>query len=159
MPEKDEIELIRELQEEFPLCERPFAVIAERLGRTEEEVLVMTERLREKRYLKRIAAALYHTQAGYRVNSLELWDVPADRLEEAARAASELPQVSHCYERLRTNELDYNLYTMVHEITGERYQDVIRQMEALIRPEKHVSLRTVKELKKAGMKYYTCERN
>ena len=158
MPDKDEIDLIRELQEEFPLCERPFAVIAERLGRTEEEVLVMTERLQEKRYLKRIAAALNHAKVGYRVNSLELWDVQADRLEEAAMTAAEFSQVSHCYERLRTSELDYNLYTMVHEITEERYQDVIHRMETLIRPEKHVGLRTLKELKKAGMKYFLKEK-
>lgn len=153
-PDRDEAALIRELQEEYPLCERPFAVIGARLGKTEEEVIAMTERLREKKYLKRIAAALYHTNTGYRINSLELWDVPADRLEEAGKAAAEFAQASHCYERNRTAELDYNLYTMVHETSEERYQELIRRMEERIRPEKHASLRTLKELKKVGMKYF-----
>ena len=40
--------LVRLLQEEFPVCERPFEQLAARLGTTQEHVMEMTRRLQEE---------------------------------------------------------------------------------------------------------------
>ena len=150
----EQIELIRLLQEEFPLCERPFAALADSLGKSEQEVLEMTLELQKQGRLKRIAAALFHRSAGYLVNSMLVWDVPEERVSEAAAAAMKFPQVTHCYVRCRLPEFDYNLYTMVHERSEDRFLLLQTGLEQSIQPVKFASLRTLQELKKTGMKYF-----
>lgn len=150
-----QIRLIRQLQEEFPLCERPFQVIAARAGITEAEAVALTARLQREGALRRIAATLHHTRAGFAVNTLLAWDVPEDRLDAAAKAASALQQVTHCYARRRDPEFDYNLYTMVHEKDEPALEALVRELKALIQPVKFCSLRTTRELKKTGMKYFS----
>ena len=152
-----QIALIRLLQEEFPLCERPFDVLGDALGVSTEQVLEMTRELQRQGRLKRIAAALYHRSVGYTVNSMLVWDVPEDRVSEAAAAVTEFPQVTHCYVRNRRPEFDYNLYTMVHERSEARFLKLLEEMEHRIRPVRYASLRSLRELKKTGMKYFTEE--
>lgn len=152
-----QIALIRLLQEEFPLCERPFDVLGDALGVSTEQVLEMTRELQRQGRLKRIAAALYHRSVGYTVNSMLVWDVPEDRVSEAAAAVTEFPEVTHCYVRSRRPEFDYNLYTMVHERSEARFLKLLEEMEHRIRPVRYASLRSLSELKKTGMKYFTEE--
>ncbi|MBQ7682667.1 MAG: Lrp/AsnC family transcriptional regulator [Oscillibacter sp.] len=151
------IPLIRLLQEEFPVCERPFTAIAAQLGTSEREILDMVETLRREGALKRIGAALYHTRAGYCFNSMVVWDVPEERLQDAADAVTPLPQVTHCYARARAPEFDYNLYTMIHETSEERLAALLSDMERRISPVKFRALNTIRELKKSGMRYFTEE--
>ena len=80
--------LVRLLQEEFPVCERPFEQLAARLGTTQEHVMEMTRRLQEEGKLRRITVSLFHVHAGFRVNSMLVWDVPEERLDRAAREAA-----------------------------------------------------------------------
>ena len=150
----EQIRLVRLLQEEFPVCERPFAALAEQLGTSEDRVIELTRQLTEAGMLKRISAVLFHTRVGYRVNAMVVWDVPEARLDEAARAIAPLKQLTHCYARRRHEAFDYNLYTMLHERSEDALEALIAQMEALIRPVKYTSLKTERELKKTGMKYF-----
>ena len=146
--------LVRLLQEEFPVCERPFEQLAARLGTTQEHVMEMTRRLQEEGRLRRITVSLFHVHAGFRVNSMLVWDVPEERLDRAAREAAKLDQVTHCYVRQRREEFDYNLYTMVHETSLERFDALLEQLKGMIDPVKFCDLRTIRELKKTGMKYF-----
>ncbi len=152
---RDDIRLIRLLQEEFPLCERPFAKLGEALGLPEETVLAMVERLQREDYLKRISVVLFHTHVGFKVNVMVAWDIPEAELNRAAEIIMQIPQVTHCYTRNRTAEFDYNFYTMLHERTEEAYQELLQKMETLLQAKKHCTLRTLRELKKVGMKYFT----
>lgn len=151
---KNEIRLIRCLQEEFPLCERPFLQLAQKLDLPESEVIEMTRRLQEAGCLKRLAAVLYHTRVGYTVNAMLVWDVPEDRVDETAGQVIRLPQVSHCYRRNRAEGFDYNLYTMVHAESEDELKHLTDRLRSLILPVKFTSLRTKQELKKTGMKYF-----
>ena len=51
--------LVRLLQEEFPVCERPFEQLAARLGTTQEHVMEMTRRLQEEGKLRNVADLNY----------------------------------------------------------------------------------------------------
>lgn len=151
---EQEIKIIRCLQEEFPLCEEPFKQIAAVIGIEESEVIRIARGLQEKGCLKRLAAVLYHTTVGYAVNAMIAWDVPAERIDEIASQAAVLRQVSHCYQRSRDPGFDYNFYTMVHAKSEEELQSVSAQLQSIIQPRKCCSLKTQKELKKKGMKYF-----
>ena len=127
-----QVDLIRLLQDEFPLCERPFDVLGHALGVSGEQALEMTRELQRQGRLKRIAAALYHRNIGYTINSMLVWDVPEERVSEAAAAVTEFPQVTHCYVRRRSPQFDYNLYTMVHERSEVRFLQLLEEMERRI---------------------------
>lgn len=154
MLQEKQIRLIRILQEEFPVCDRPFQKIGEELGMTEEEVIRQTRLLKEEKKLKRISAAVNHVSIGYAVNSLVAWDIPEEKLEEVAARVIGESRVSHCYERARDPKFDYNFYTMIHARSEEDFEQALEDLKKMIGPAGFCSLRTVKELKKTGMKYF-----
>ncbi|MCL4459960.1 MAG: AsnC family transcriptional regulator [Chloroflexi bacterium] len=97
--------LLNVLQSEFPLCERPFKAIAERLHLSEAEVLERVRRLKESGLIRQISAIFDSRQLGYR-SALVAMQVPEERLAEVAALISAHPGVSHNYRR----EHAYNLW-------------------------------------------------
>lgn len=146
--------IVRALQNDLPLVPEPWDEIAGQLDMTPDELMEAVRRLLENGSLKRIGAALYHNNVGYTVNSLLVWDVPPERIHQAGEALAGHPRVTHCYERSRMPEFDYNLYSMVHATSEEEYRQLAEELAALVRPLKYAELRTLSELKKSGMKYF-----
>lgn len=98
-------ELLNLVQNEFPLVERPFAHIGERLGRGENEILAALGDLKGRNIIRQISAIFDTRAMGYK-SSLVAARVPAGRLAEAARIINEHPGVSHNYARNH----DFNLW-------------------------------------------------
>ena len=67
--------LLNQLQSEFPLVPQPFAVLAERLGIEEEEVLRRARALRESGVLRHLSAIFDVYRVGYR-STLVAFSVP-----------------------------------------------------------------------------------
>ena len=151
---EEEISLVRVLQKDFPLCERPFARIADALGSSEDRILELVHKMKACGILRRISAVLHHTGAGYTHNSMIVWNVPGERAQEAAESAARFQAVSHCYLRKPLPEFDYNLYTMVHATGEEGLRILTEKLEKEIRPVSFCSLKTLREFKKTGMKFF-----
>ncbi len=149
-----EIELIRQLQEEFPVCSDPYAVIASRIGTTEDDVLRMINKFHDKGYLRRIGALLYQSSVGYSINAMLVWDADEKLLREKKDELVSIPNITHCYIRNRDIDFDYNFYTMVHVHDEDELSSLVEQIASMIVPKKYGVLRTVKELKKIKMKYF-----
>jgi DNA-binding Lrp family transcriptional regulator len=149
-----EIELIRQLQEEFPVCSDPYAVIASRIGVTEDDVLRMINTFHDKGYLRRIGALLYQSSVGYSINAMLVWDADEKLLREKKDELVSIPNITHCYIRNRDIDFDYNFYTMVHVHDEDELSSLVEQIASMIVPRKYGVLRTVKELKKIKMKYF-----
>lgn len=151
----EEIRLIRELQKQFPLWERPFKVIGEKIGLEEQDVLLMTGKLKAEKRLKRISAALSHHKVGYSINSMVVWDVKEEDMDKLPESVLSCKNLSHCYLREKDRDFDYNFYTMLHARTEDEYHSIMDMLKENIPHEKYAELRTVRELKKIGMKYFT----
>lgn len=151
---QEEIAVIRALQVDLPLVPEPYQQIAEQLGMSEGRLLDIMERLRQRGCLKRMSIALRHNNVGYTINVMMVWDVPDERMAEVGKLVAQNPQITHCYTRNRLPEFDYNFYSMVHAVTEEDYAKLVTDLEAIIQPRKFSALRTKKELKKIGMKYF-----
>ena len=149
-----EIQIVRALQKDLPLTPEPYKAIADELGLTEEALLTGIQGLMDKGCLKRISIALRHNNVGYTINSMIVWDVPPERVDQAGQALAAHPRVTHCYDRNKAPELDYNLYSMVHAMNEAEYAALVAELAALVRPIKYQELRTTAELKKIGMKYF-----
>ena len=154
MLSEKEMAIVRALQNDLPLVPEPYKLLAEQLGMTEEALIDGIKGLQDKGCLKRISIALRHNNVGYTINVMIVWDVPEGRIMEAGEALANHERVTHCYDRAKADEFDYNLYSMVHAMTEEEYQSIVNQLVDLVQPIKYQELRTQAELKKIGMKYF-----
>ena len=146
--------IVRALQNDLPLVKEPYKAVAESMGISEEELFAGIHTLEEKGCLKRISIALRHNNVGYTINVMTVWDVEDARVEEIGRRLAQHPRVTHCYERDRDEDFDYNLYAMIHATNEAEYEEMLEELKALIQPCKYDTLRSIGELKKIGMKYF-----
>ena len=109
-----QIKIIKAVQDGLPLSREPFAEIARKVGIPEEELLNQLNAWKADGTIRRFGAILRHTEAGYTVNAMGVWNVPDEQVEEFADTAVSLVAVSHCYERPRFEGFRYNVYTMIH---------------------------------------------
>ena len=148
--------IIKALQEDFPLCEEPYKILAERVGITEEEFLRRVRELVDEKKIRRMGAVLRHREVGFKANALCAWHVPPDKLDDIAKIMTATSAVSHCYDRTPAPNWNYNLYTMIHAKTRDECEKIIGELAALTGVANYKILYTKKEWKKTGMKYF-CE--
>ncbi len=86
------------LQNEFPLTERPFDVLAERLALDPEQLWQRVERMLEQGVIRRLGASLDSRKLGY-CSTLAAVRVAPERVEEAAGLIARYPEVTHSYQR------------------------------------------------------------
>ncbi len=151
---KQDEEIIKALQEEFPLCEEPYKILAARAGVSEEEFLRRVQDFVDDKKIRKLGAVLRHREIGFKFNALCAWEVPAERLDEVAKIMSAHPAVSHCYDRNTAPNWNYNLYTMIHAKTREECDAVIAELSRLTGIENFQVLYSKREWKKTGMKYF-----
>ena len=148
--------IIKALQEDFPLCEEPYKVLAARVGISEEDFLRRVKELVDGKTIRKMGAVLRHREVGFNANALCAWNVPPDDLDAAAQIMSSHAAVSHCYDRTPAPNWNYNLYTMIHAKTREECEAIIGELAALTGVDNYKILYTKREWKKTGMKYF-CE--
>ena len=90
--------IIDGLQGDFPICERPYQVAAERLGISEEELLRRLDHLLESRVLTRFGPMMQIERVGGSF-VLAAIAVPEADYERVAGQVNALPQVAHNYRR------------------------------------------------------------
>jgi DNA-binding Lrp family transcriptional regulator len=90
--------LLWALQDDLPLCERPFLVLAERLGATEEEVLRRLHRYLAEGIVTRFGPFFQVERMGGAF-CLAAMAVPEERFDEVATLVGSFSQVAHNYRR------------------------------------------------------------
>jgi len=100
-----ENELLFEMQNAFPMTQRPFKAVAEKLHSTEEEVLSLVQKLKDEKIIRQTSAIFDTKRLGYK-SSLVAFKVDKDKVDEAAQIINAHPGVSHNY--LRNH--DYNIW-------------------------------------------------
>jgi DNA-binding Lrp family transcriptional regulator len=151
----EEVALVRVLQEDLSLVERPFAEEATSLGLSEEELLARAAALQEEGIMRRFAAVLRHRAVGFTANGMVCWIVPEERLEEVGPKLSSYPQVSHCYLRpVFPPDWPYNVFTMIHAQTREDCERTTKRIEADVGIGDYAILYSHTEYKKERVKYF-----
>ncbi|MCK4966701.1 AsnC family transcriptional regulator [bacterium] len=118
--------LLSVLQTDFPIAERPFAVIGERLGISEDEVLKrIGVLLRDKKIIRQIGAVFDTKRLGYR-SCLIACKVDETDCDGTADIINEHPGVSHNYKR----ECEYPVWFTIAVPPGS---DLERNYSALLK--------------------------
>jgi len=90
--------LLSLVQEDFPIDERPYLRLAERLGCTEDDVIAHLAALVEQGVIRDVSPVFDLRLLGYS-STLAALDVPPDRIEEVAALINARPEVTHNYLR------------------------------------------------------------
>ena len=147
--------MVRELQGDIPLSQKPFKTIAHRLGVEEEQLLTKLRELKAQGVMRRISAILRHRNLGISANCMGAWRVPEDKAEEIGTKMAEFSEVSHCYQRPTYPDWPYSLFTMIHGRTKQDCQQVAESISQATGIENYRLLYSTRELKKVSMKYFT----
>lgn len=149
-----DIRVIRELQGDLPLCSRPFAGMANRLGITEEELFSHAHAFKARGIMRRYSAMLNHRQAGFQANGMAVWKVPPERSEEVGRILAAHPTVTHCYQRPSFPDWPYTHFSMIHATTKEECEEVARELSRQTAITDYQVLYSYREYKKTRIRYF-----
>ena len=147
-------EIVKVLQEDFPLCEEPYKVLAEKVGISEEEFLQRVQELVDEKKIRKMGAVIRHREAGFKANALCAWSVPPEKIDDIAKIMSSHPAISHCYDRTTAPNWNYNLYTMIHAKTRAECEGIIFELAQITGIKSFQIMYSKKEWKKTGMKYF-----
>ena len=146
--------IISLIQGDLPLDPRPFAVLADKIGITEDEFISRIRSLVETGVIRRFGATLYHKEAGIKSNAMVAWCVPDDKIEETGKTLAGFKEVTHCYQRVPQKDWKYNLYTMIHGQSDADCRDIANRMSQQVGIEDYILLFSEKEFKKTSMEYF-----
>jgi DNA-binding Lrp family transcriptional regulator len=116
--------IINRLQGGFPLCERPYAAVAEQLGSSEDEVLVRLDRLLHDRVLTRFGP-MYHAERLGGGLSLVAMKIPPGDFERVTEIVNAMPEVAHNYAR----EHAFNMWFVLATETPEGQREALDRIE------------------------------
>ena len=102
--------IINALQGGFPVCERPFAEVAARLGTTEDELIARIDGLLKQGILSRFGP-MYHAERLGGALSLAAMSVPEEDFERTAEIVNAMPEVAHNYQRSHSLNMWFVLAT------------------------------------------------
>jgi DNA-binding Lrp family transcriptional regulator len=114
------------LQGDFPLCERPYQVMAERLELTEDELIGRLERLLNARVLTRFGP-LYNADRMGGSNVLAAMAVPEDDFDRVAEFINTQPEIAHNYRR----EHPLNMWFVGAAESPDKVEALFRYIESI----------------------------
>jgi len=125
----DEIDhrILETLQDDFPLSERPYEILAEKLGICRDDLWQRVERLLDLGVIRRIGASLDSRKLGYS-STLAAISVKADRVEQAAEIIGRYPEVTHSY--LRDDE--FNIWFTVIAADNKRIEAILGEIRSAL---------------------------
>jgi DNA-binding Lrp family transcriptional regulator len=145
--------VLRAIEDGLEIVPRPFEAVGIKMGSEERLVLEELRKMLAEGTVRSFGAIVNHMSLGLKVNAMIAWDVKDDEVERAGSAFSKLPEVSHCYERMRVpGKWKYNLFTMVHLSNDEELTELLEEGRRIVPEADFVVLRTLKEFKKTGVR-------
>lgn len=90
--------ILQILQDEFPLAPCPFRVVADKLGRGEDEIITRVREMKSAGAIRRIGAVFNPRQLGF-VSTLCAAKVPEEKMALFTATVNASPFVTHNYRR------------------------------------------------------------
>ena len=119
-----DLQLINKLQYGFPICEYPYAAVAEEFGCDESLVIERLGVLLENKTLTRFGP-MYHAENLGGALTLAALSVPEKQFNRIAKIVNAMPEIAHNYKR--THEL--NMWFVIATEKPEQLDDAIKQIE------------------------------
>ncbi len=129
----DEIDsrILRELQHDFPLSERPYEVLAERLQFSTEQLWARVERMLNEGVIRRMGASFDSNKLGFS-STLAAVSVEPQLVDRAAKVIGRFHEVTHNYLRNDT----FNIWFTLIAADEKRIESVLEEIRTTLSLEK-----------------------
>ncbi len=121
---KEEKEILKELQSHFPVEVKPYQVIADQLGMKEEVVLAKVKELKSKGIIRRLGAVFASKELGYQSVLIAL-KVAEKNIEGIAAYINSFDNVTHNYLR----DDPYNIWFTFSGKTKKEINDFTEELK------------------------------
>jgi siroheme decarboxylase len=115
--------LLNDYQRDFPLCAKPYEMLANKLSITENEVLARLNRLKADGHISRIGGIVKPGSVG--ASTLAALKVPKHRIDEVADYINGRVEVNHNYLR----EHKFNMWFVLNCSDGPVLQETVTEIE------------------------------
>jgi DNA-binding Lrp family transcriptional regulator len=127
--------ILNEIQSHFPIEARPYQVLAETLGCSEEEVLQRVQDLKNREVIRRIGANCNSRKLGY-TSTLCAAKVPSRLMERFVEVVNSYMGVTHNYRR----DHDYNIWFTLIAPSKEKIERILGEIVELTEVGEIISL-------------------
>ena len=129
----DEIDsrILRELQHDFPLSERPYEIVAERLQISSEQLWTRVQRMLDEGVIRRMGASFDSNRLGFR-STLAAVSVEPELVDRAAEVIGQFLEVTHNY--LRNDA--FNIWFTLIAADEKRIENVLEEIRTTLSLEK-----------------------
>lgn len=134
--------ILNNIQKNFPVCIRPYRVIGERLGLTEDEVINKIKELNKSGVICRFGVSVNHKKLGY-YSTLIAVKVSSEKIKETADEIITYPEVTHCFIR----EGEYNLWFVYITTKKQKIENLLKNLSRRLGKKNILNLVTKKKLK------------
>jgi len=121
--DKIDSQILQELQYNFPLCERPYEVIAEKLKISKEEIWNRVQMMLDNGIIRRMGASFDSNKLGFR-STLAAVSVEPELVDRAAEIIGGFYEVTHSYLR---NDV-FNIWFTLIAIDDNRIENILEQI-------------------------------
>ena len=146
--------VIRILQEDLPLMEMPFTVLAEQAGLQEEDLFAWIKRVEHAGAVRRFAATVRDRKAEHLAGALVIWQASPEAVDDVAAQIAEFREVSRCERRPVYATWPYPLLTVIHAPTATGCMEVVKRIEERVGRLPHKHLFSTHEYRKASTRYF-----
>ena len=122
MDEMDRM-ILNEIQSHFPIEARPYQVLGEKLGCSEEEVLQRVQDLKDREVIRRIGANCNSRKLGY-TSTLCAAKVPSRLMARFVEVVNSYTGVTHNYRR----DHDYNIWFTLIAPSEEKIKRILGEI-------------------------------
>lgn len=128
MMDETDLALLKIAQDGVQLTLRPYQVLGDLMGLSEQEVILRLCALQEEGIIRRFAATIGHRALGIVANAMIAWKAAPEDVERTGVLFATVDEVTHCYERAYAEDWPYNLYTMVHSKSRQDCLNIADQL-------------------------------
>jgi DNA-binding Lrp family transcriptional regulator len=127
--------ILKELQYNFPLSEKPYEVISERLQIPKEELWNRVQAMLDKGIIRRMGASFDSNKLGF-CSTLAAVSVDPQLVDRASEIIGQFCEVTHSY--LRNNV--FNIWFTLIAIDNNRIENILEQIRKSLNLEKSATL-------------------
>ena len=115
--------ILKALQNDFPLSERPYEILASKLQIPCAQLWSRLQKLTADAVIRRIGASLDSTKLGF-CSTLAAISIEPDLVDRAAKIVGQFPEVTHSY--LRKDR--FNIWFTIIAVNNERIEYILEQI-------------------------------
>ena len=134
--------LLNLLQNNIPVCSRPFAAMAKTLNTDEQTVINRLRELKAAGYLRRIGTFFDSNRLGYQ-GVLVALSVESEKIKEVAESVNNYPGTTHNYER----EGYFNLWFTLLTSNANQEKNILAEVKKLSGVNDMICLKSNKKYK------------